>query len=204
MQCDRTLNNFDNEIRALYIHEQNFERPRLSALVKNVYIPKLKAKNFAAYMYAGETGSTHSDYKYVENGHNKVFDDKKRPRDHFILGIESSFDESAASLVNSYGEVIQDHSITQWEQWNENDGVAPEVAKELHEKNIPEVIRKTLEGAGIKKGDPRFKAIAVTMGPGQEKSINVGLKKAQELGKEYGVPVIPVNHIEGHIMVSAI
>lgn len=106
MQCDRTISNFDNEIRSLYIHEQNFERPRLSALVNKVYIPKLKVKHFAAYMYAGETLSTHSDYKNADNGPNKVFDDKNRPRDHYILGIESSFDESAASLVNSYGEVI--------------------------------------------------------------------------------------------------
>jgi N6-L-threonylcarbamoyladenine synthase len=59
-----------------------------------------------------------------------------------------------------------------------------------------------MEEAGIKKGDPRLKAIAVTMGPGQEMSINVGLRKAQELGKELNVPVIPVNHLEGHVMVS--
>lgn len=61
-----------------------------------------------------------------------------------------------------------------------------------------------LEEAGFKKGDPRLKAIAVTMGPGQEMSINVGLRKAKELGKELNIPVIPVNHLEGHVMVNKI
>ena len=61
-----------------------------------------------------------------------------------------------------------------------------------------------MEEAGLKKGDPRLKAIAVTMGPGQEMSINVGLRKAKELGKELNIPVIPVNHLEGHVMVNLI
>jgi tRNA A37 threonylcarbamoyltransferase TsaD len=72
---------------------------------------------------------------------NKVFSDPQRSREEYILGIESSFDESAASLVNSYGEVIANHQITQWEQWNEFDGVVPEVAKENHEINIPKVTK---------------------------------------------------------------
>jgi tRNA A37 threonylcarbamoyltransferase TsaD len=52
------------------------------------------------------------------------------------------------------------------------------VAKELHEKNLPVVIQKALDEIGFKKGDPRLRAIAVTMGPGQEMSLNVGLRKA--------------------------
>ena len=55
MQCDRTLLDFKSEIKALYIHEENFQRPRLANLVNNVYIPKMKAKSFAAYLYGGET-----------------------------------------------------------------------------------------------------------------------------------------------------
>jgi tRNA A37 threonylcarbamoyltransferase TsaD len=42
------------------------------------------------------------------------------------------------------------------------------------------------------------------MGPGQEMSINVGLRKAQAFGRDLGIPVIPVNHLEGHVMVNAI
>ena len=74
-----------------------------------VYIPKLKAKGFASYFYAGESPSNHSKYHVVENGPNKIFDDPNRSRHEYILGIETSFDESAASLVNSFGEIKANH-----------------------------------------------------------------------------------------------
>ena len=166
MQCDRTLIDFKSEIRSMYMHEQTFERARLQQLVKKIYIPKLKAKGFASYLYAGETPANHSRYQVVENGPDKVFANTARSRDEYVLGIETSFDESAASLVNSWGEIKSNHQMTQWEQWDEFDGVQPSVAKELHEKNLPEVIKRVMEEAGLQKGDPRLKAIAVTMGPG--------------------------------------
>jgi hypothetical protein len=81
-------------------------------LVNKVYIPKLKAKGFASYFYAGETPTNHSNYKVIESGPDVIFSDPKRPRDSFILGIETSFDESAASIVNSFGEVKSNHQIT--------------------------------------------------------------------------------------------
>ena len=117
MQCDRTLVDFKSEIRSLYIHEENFQRPRLANLVNSIYIPKLKVKSFAAYLYGGETYENHSSYNEVNNGPNKVFEDKDRSRDELILGIESSFDESAACLINSFGEIKSNHQITQWDQW---------------------------------------------------------------------------------------
>ena len=112
MQCDRTLIDFKSEIRSMYMHEQTFERARLLQLVKKIYIPKLKAKGFASYLYAGETPANHSRYQVVENGPNKIFGDTARSRDEYILGIETSFDESAASLVNSYGEIKSNHQMT--------------------------------------------------------------------------------------------
>lgn len=93
----------------MYLHEQTFERARLQQLIKKIYIPKLKAKGFASYLYAGETPANHSNYKLFENGPNKIFGNSKRSRDEYILGIETSFDESAASLVNSYGEIKSNH-----------------------------------------------------------------------------------------------
>ena len=105
-----------------------------------MYIPKLKAKGFASYLYAGETPVNHSNYQIFENGPNKIFENPNRSRDEYILGIETSFDESAASLVNSFGEIKSNHQMTQWEQWDEFDGVQPSVAKELHQRNLPEVI----------------------------------------------------------------
>ena len=92
-------------------------------------------------MYAGENNGNHANYKVLAATSGKVFSDLERARDEYILGIESSFDESAASLVNSYGEVVANNQITQWEQWDEFDGVIPEVAKENHEQNIPKVTK---------------------------------------------------------------
>jgi N6-L-threonylcarbamoyladenine synthase len=137
----------------------------------------------------------------VDNGPNKIFGDPNRSREEYVIGIETSFDESAASIVNSWGEIKANQQMTQWEQWDEFDGIQPSIAKEIHKKNLPIVVQRVMDEVGLKKGDPRLKAIAVTMGPGQEMSINVGLFKAQELGRELGVPVIPVSHIEGHVMV---
>ena len=115
MSCDRTLIDFKSEIRSLYIHEQDFQRPRLQQILNSVYIPKLKTKSFAGYVYAGENNANHANYKMLASTSDKVFSDKQRSREEYILGIESSFDESAASLVNSYGEVVANNQITQWE-----------------------------------------------------------------------------------------
>lgn len=67
-------------------------------------MPKFKAKCFSSYLYAGETEESYNNYQYSCNK-STVFADKNRSKDEVILGIESSFDDSAASLVNSYGEI---------------------------------------------------------------------------------------------------
>lgn len=96
-------------MRSLYIHEDYFQRPRLSLLINNVYIPKFKAKSFAAFLYGGESSETYSNYHVSLNEPNAVFNNADRSKNDLILGIESSFDESAASLVNSYGEIQSNH-----------------------------------------------------------------------------------------------
>lgn len=105
LNTDRTAFTFDNEIRSLVVHEHYVTRPRLSMLTNNVYIPKLKAKAFANYIYGGETNENYNNYREYENK-NTLFNDKNRPRNEYILGIESTYDNACASLVNSYGEVL--------------------------------------------------------------------------------------------------
>jgi N6-L-threonylcarbamoyladenine synthase len=129
-------------------------------------------------MYAGETAESYNNYHY-SNNKMTIFADKNRSRDDVILGIESSFDESAASFVNSFGEIKANHQITQWEQWRDTDGIDPKVAEEKHKENVPKAIEECLKQYSIKKGDSRFKGIAVTVGPGQEKSLNVAINLAQ-------------------------
>ena len=104
MACDRTELDFSKEIRSLYLHEEVFARPRLGMLTNSIYVPKFKAKCFSSYFYAGETEESYNNYHYSCNK-NTIFNHKDRSRTEMILGIESSFDDSAASLVNSYGEI---------------------------------------------------------------------------------------------------
>jgi len=78
--------------------------------VNSIYIPKLKAKSFASYLYSGESNESYNNYEYYNN-EDTIFKDNQRSRDEYILGIEGSFDDSGASLVNSYGEIISNVSI---------------------------------------------------------------------------------------------
>jgi len=129
LNLDRSQVDFSLELRALYNHQRDFARPRLSTLVNQVYIPKFKAKAFCAGgLYGGETPDNYNRYTHNGDGVNVVFDDSSRDRNQVILGIESSFDESAASLVNSYGDIIANNQTTQWEQWEDSNGIDPEVA----------------------------------------------------------------------------
>lgn len=178
MKCDRTEVDFSRETESMRIHEEVFARPRLTKLVHNIYIPKFKCKAFSSYLYGGENELSYNNYHYSNNT-NTLFNDPKRSPDDFIMGIESSFDESAVSIVNSFGEVKANHQITQWEQWRDTDGIDPQVAEEKHKENLPRAIEECIQQYKITKGDKRFKGIAVTIGPGQEKSLNVAIKLAQ-------------------------
>lgn len=202
LNLDRSNVDFQLEIRALYNHQNDFARPRLSTLVDQIYIPKFKAKAFCEALYAGENIDNYNRYNTLGSSPNSVFSDSKRDPNEVILGIESSFDESAASLVSSFGEIKANNQTTQWEQWEDKNGIDPEVAMQMHAQNLPKMIEKTMKEYDLSKGDPRLKAIAVTIGPGQEKSLNMGIKIAQQLGKDLGVRVIPVNHVEGHLLTS--
>jgi hypothetical protein len=92
------------------MHEEFILRPRLSLLMNNVYIPKFKAKSFASYLYAGETEENYNNYR-VSNNTNHLFGNKNRSPEDLILGIEATFDDSAASLVNSFGQIKANKQI---------------------------------------------------------------------------------------------
>lgn len=114
-----------------------------------------------------------------------------------ILAIETSCDEtSAAVVVNG---VIKSNvvwsQIKLHEKWG---GVVPSIAKRAHEEKINEIVKQALDEAGLKKTD----FVAVTVGPGLAIALEVGILKAKELCKKWGVPLLPVNHLEGHILAS--
>lgn len=121
-------------------------------------------------------------------------------KDILILGIESSCDETAAAVVKNGREVMSNIINTQIEIHKEFGGVVPEVASRRHIENIDAVIDAALSEAGVTFGD--IDAIAVTYGPGLVGALLVGVSTAKALAYALKKPLVPVNHIKGHIMAN--
>ena len=117
--------------------------------------------------------------------------------DVYILGIESSCDETAAAVVRSGEELISNVVYSQFATHQPYGGVVPELASREHLRAIVPVVRKALDDAG--KSYETIDAIAVTKGPGLAGSLLVGLSYAKALAYAVEKPLIGVNHLEGHI-----
>lgn len=117
--------------------------------------------------------------------------------DTYILGIESSCDETAAAVVRSGEELISNVVYSQIAIHQPYGGVVPELASREHLRTIVPVVRKALEDAG--KTYDTIDAIAVTQGPGLAGALLVGLSFAKGLAYAADKPLIAVNHLEGHI-----
>ena len=113
-----------------------------------------------------------------------------------ILAIESSCDETAAAIIND-GQIISNECITQIKRHSKYGGVVPELASRLHAECIDTVIDIALKNANASFKD--IDHIAVTVGPGLEGSLLVGVVAANMLASQLKCPVIPVNHLHGHI-----
>ena len=114
-----------------------------------------------------------------------------------ILGIESSCDETAASVVEDGVCVRSSVVASQLDTHGKYGGVVPELASREHLRAIVPVVREALERGKAKLSD--LAAIAVTEGPGLVGSLLVGITYAKALAFARGLPLIGVNHIEGHI-----
>jgi N6-L-threonylcarbamoyladenine synthase len=122
-----------------------------------------------------------------------------------ILGIETSCDETALCLLETKGKgehfsyrVMANIVHSQIDIHKEYGGVFPILAKREHIKNLPILFKKILDDAGINEKD--IEAIAVTEGPGLEPALWTGILFAKELAERLAIPLIPVNHMEGHIV----
>ena len=114
-----------------------------------------------------------------------------------ILGIESSCDETAAAVVENGRCLLSSVIATQIDIHAKYGGVFPEVASRQHVRTIYAVIDQTLEQAHLSLSD--IDAIAVTRGPGLAGSLVVGVNAAKGLALGRDLPLIGVNHLEGHI-----
>ena len=117
--------------------------------------------------------------------------------DKIILGIESSYDETAISILKNDTELLANVVSTQIAVHKKYGGVMPEIASRLHVENIGVVLKEALETAGITMDE--VSAIAVTSGPGLIGALHVGLQCAKTLALMYHKPLIPVHHLSGHI-----
>ena len=123
-------------------------------------------------------------------------------KDIKILSIETSCDETSAAIVVNGREVKSNIIYSQIDIHKKFGGVVPEVASRNHVEKISQVVDEALEGAGCTFDD--IDAIAVTYGPGLVGALLVGVSYAKSLSYALNKPLIPVNHIEGHICANFI
>lgn len=114
-----------------------------------------------------------------------------------ILGIETSCDDTAAALVDIDGRVKAAATASQIDVHAAHGGVFPELASRAHLQAVLPVIDRVLSEAGV--AGPDVRAIGVTRGPGLIGSLLVGVNTAAALGLGWGVPVVGVNHLRGHL-----
>lgn len=114
----------------------------------------------------------------------------------YILGIESSCDDTSAAVLRD-GVLLSNVTASQ-DVHRAYGGVVPELASRAHQQNIVPVVDQALCRAGISK--ERLSAIAFTRGPGLMGSLLVGVSFAKGLGRSLGIPLIDVNHLQGHVM----
>lgn len=120
----------------------------------------------------------------------------------YILGIESSCDETAASVSENGVNILSNVVSTQIEEHRKYGGVVPEIASRRHCENISGVVKKALSDAQKSLDD--IDAIAVTYAPGLIGALLVGVNYAKGLSMATGKPLVPVHHISGHIAANYI
>lgn len=123
-------------------------------------------------------------------------------KDTIILGIESSCDETAASVVINGRTVLSNVISSQIETHKLYGGVVPEIASRKHIENIDDVVKEALDKANVTLEE--IDAIAVTYGPGLVGALLVGVAYAKALAYTAGKPLVGVHHIEGHVSANFI
>jgi len=114
-----------------------------------------------------------------------------------ILGIETSCDETAAAVVEDRTRVLSSVVASQVDIHRKYGGVVPELASRQHVESIGPVVSEALERAGVELGG--LDAVAVTRGPGLVGSLLVGLCAAKSIAWQLDLPLLAVNHLEGHV-----
>lgn len=120
----------------------------------------------------------------------------EKNKDIYILGIESSCDDTSAAVLRD-GVLLSNVTASQ-DVHKAYGGVVPELASRAHQQNVVPVVDQALKRAGITKD--RLSAVAFTRGPGLMGSLLVGVSFAKGFARSLGIPLIDVNHLQGHVM----
>lgn len=116
--------------------------------------------------------------------------------DVYILGIESSCDDTSAAILRN-GVLLSNVTASQ-DVHRAYGGVVPELASRAHQQNIVPVVDQALKRAGVTK--QQLSAVAFTRGPGLMGSLLVGVSFAKGFSRALGIPLVDVNHLQGHVM----
>ena len=116
--------------------------------------------------------------------------------DIYILGIESSCDDTSAAVLRN-GVLLSNVTASQ-EVHRSYGGVVPELASRAHQQNVVPVVDQAIKRAGITK--EQLSAVAITRGPGLMGSLLVGVSFAKGFARSLEIPLIDVNHLQGHVM----
>lgn len=123
-------------------------------------------------------------------------DKKIHMSDIYILGIESSCDDTSAAVLRN-GVILSNVTASQ-EVHKAYGGVVPELASRAHQQNVVPVVDQAIKRAGITK--EQLSAVAFTLGPGLMGSLLVGVSFAKGFARALSIPLIDVNHLQGHVM----
>lgn len=115
-----------------------------------------------------------------------------------IVGIESSCDDCGISVLNSQGEVLANSLITHSELVKKFGGVYPHEMAKAHNEVIESLLRSTLDTCS----KVPLHAVAVTMGPGLAPCLRAGIRQAEKLSNELQIPLLPIHHLEGHLLTA--
>ena len=117
-------------------------------------------------------------------------------KDIYILGIESSCDDTSAAVLRN--DVLLSNVTSSQAVHQSYGGVVPELASRAHPQNIVPVVDQALKKAGIEK--EQLSAVAFTRGPGLMGSLLVGVSFAKGFARALGIPLVDVNHLQGHVL----
>ncbi len=132
----------------------------------------------------------------MSEGKSKLVETMEQRKDIIILGIESSCDDTSAAVIRN-GVLLSNVTASQavHEAYG---GVVPELASRAHQQNVVPVVDQALKRAGVDK--EALSAVAFTRGPGLMGSLLVGVSFAKGFARALGIPLIDVNHLQGHVL----